>query len=78
MNIVRIYIKDSDRKVGAMLKALAVEVDGFTAVKGTTKKFLSSNGYYTFSFKTSQKARDFKETVMTYLSHTLEVSANSN
>ena len=50
MSRVKVQIAKRDRKVGAMVKALAVEVSGFKAVKGTTKEFLQENGYYEFAF----------------------------
>jgi hypothetical protein len=71
MHTVKIVITNKDRKVGAMVKALAVEVSGFQAVTGTTKEFLSSNGYYQFNFPDSIKASDFKEFVKKYISANL-------
>ena len=47
---VKITIRNKDRKIGAMVKALAVEVSGFVAVKGTTKEFLNNHGFYIFHF----------------------------
>ena len=66
---VRIYIPNKDRKIGAMAKALAVEVDGFAAVKGTTKDFLAENGYYDFVFKTEEKGDVFQFCVKEYIKH---------
>jgi hypothetical protein len=68
---VKVHIVGKDRKVGAMVKALAVEVSGFQAVKGTTKDFLIEHGYYLFDFPTAHKADDFKEAVRTYLAKSL-------
>ena len=50
--------------VGAMVKALAVEVAGFQAVKGTTKVFLAVNGYYDFEFPSDASA--FRDAVGKY------------
>ena len=50
MTTIRVNIANSDRRVGAMVKALAVEVAGFQAVKGTTKECLRNHGYYEFDF----------------------------
>ena len=58
MHAVKVSIEKKDRKVGAMVKALAVEVSGFEAVKGTTKEFLSLHGYYEFRFPYKDKADD--------------------
>jgi hypothetical protein len=65
---VRVEIKDKERKIGAMVKALAVEVAGFQAIKGTTKEFLKSNGNYDFDFPSLSHAEDFKASVGKYLS----------
>jgi hypothetical protein len=67
MPIVSVYINNADRKVGAMAKALAVEVAGFSAVKGTTKEYLAANGRYEFSFETAEKAAEFSDAVTEYL-----------
>lgn len=67
MSKVKVFIVEKDRKVGAMVKALAVEVSGFQAVKGTTKGFLSEHGYYLFNFPSAHKAEEFKKAVVTYL-----------
>ena len=71
MQSVKIAINKKDRKVGAMVKALAVEVSGFEAVKGTTKEFLSAHGYYEFYFPYAGKADEFKEAVGKYIPITL-------
>jgi len=68
---VKVYIVGKDRKVGAMVKALAVEVSGFQAVRGTTKGFLGEHGYYLFDFPATHKAEEFKEAVRTYLPNSL-------
>lgn len=71
MTIVKVQIAKGDRKVGAMVKALAVEVSGFESVKGTTKEFLEKNGYYEFSFSNGTRADQFREAVGHYLSESL-------
>ena len=68
MPIVSVQIANADRKVGAMAKALAVEVAGFSAVTGTTKEFLAVNNRYDFSFETDDKAASFRAAVAEYLS----------
>lgn len=67
MNDVKVVILDKDRKIGAMVKALAVEVSGFQAVKGTTKEFLRQHGFYLFHFPSTIKAEEFKESVSRYI-----------
>ncbi len=64
---VKVVIADKDRKVGAMVKALAVEVSGFEAVSGTTKDFLEATGYYVFHFPSEAKADEFRNTVRHYI-----------
>jgi len=63
----KIYIVGKDRKVGAMVKALAREISGFQPVRGATKEFLSEHGYYLFDFPTARRATEFKEAVRKYL-----------
>jgi hypothetical protein len=67
MTDVRVNIQKKDRKIGAMVKALAVEVSGFESVKGTTKEFLNEHGYYIFHFPSPAKADEFKDSVMEYI-----------
>jgi len=67
MEAVSVVIEGKDRKVGAMVKALAVEVSGFEAVSGTTKEFLESHGYYDFHFPTRDKADEFRVSLRRYL-----------
>ena len=71
MQSAKISIEKKDRKVGAMVKALAVEVSGFEAVKGTTKEFLITHGYYEFHFPSLAKVNEFKEAVEKYVPSTL-------
>ena len=56
-----------DRRAGAMVKALAVEVPGFQAVKGTMKEFLRNHGYYEIEFPYNYQADDFRGTVSKYI-----------
>lgn len=64
---VRVVFHANDRKVSAMVKALAFEVDGPKAVEGASKDFLKSNGYLTFHFQTDAKAKEFREALSLYL-----------
>jgi hypothetical protein len=50
-----------------MVKALAFEVEGPSAVAGATREYLASKGYLSFKFKTHEKAREFAESVARYL-----------
>ena len=67
---VTVTIEDKDRKVGAMVKALAVEVSGFASVRGTTKEFLAAHGYYEFHFPSEGKAEEFRAAMRQYLPKT--------
>jgi len=73
MSTVRVDITNSDKFVGAMVKALAVEVAGFQAVAGTTNEFLGNHGYYKFHFSNDYQAKDFRETVSKYINNNLAV-----
>lgn len=67
MVTVSVKVNNADRKVGAMAKALAVEVSGFAAVAGTTKEFLAANSRYDFNFDTDAKADEFRQAILEYL-----------
>ena len=64
---VQISIHGKDRKLGAMVKALAFEVGNKYAVVGASKEFLAQNGYLIFHFATPQQVQEFKDAVATYL-----------
>lgn len=64
---IKVSIHAKDRKIGAMVKALAFEVANKKAVKGASKEFLKKNGYLFFHFETEKKAQKFIDTVATYL-----------
>ena len=71
MITVRVDITNSDKFVGAMVKALAVQVAGFRAVTGTTNEFLQSHGYYKFHFSNANQEKFFRETVSKYINKNL-------
>ena len=64
---IHVSIHNKDRKIGAMVKALAFEVGNKQAVVGASKEFLESYVYLIFHFITTQKAQEFKDAVATYL-----------
>jgi hypothetical protein len=64
---VKIVIHANDRKVSAMVKALAFEVDGPKSVGGATKEFLEQHGYLVFHFQSNAKAQEFREALSLYL-----------
>ncbi len=64
---VKITFYENDRKVSAMVKALAFEVDGPKSVEGASKEFLEKNGHLVFHFRSEEKAQEFRDTVALYL-----------
>ena len=64
---VKVNIHNKDRKIGAMVKALAFEIAGPSSVVGTSKEYLEAHGYYVFHFPTVKKANEFKESLAMYL-----------
>jgi hypothetical protein len=64
---VRVIPTNKDRYVGAMAKALAVEVAGFAAVGGATHESMFSNGFYLLKFSNPRHLDEFKGLVNTYI-----------
>jgi hypothetical protein len=64
---LKVTIHEKDRKVGAMVKALAFEISGPSSVVGASKEFLENHGYYIFHFTTENNAKEFREAVALYL-----------
>jgi hypothetical protein len=64
---VRVEVHGKDRRVGAMVKALAFEIGGPKSVEGAVKEFLEQHGHYVFHFRSSDDAREFQEAVGLYL-----------
>jgi hypothetical protein len=64
---LHVAIREKDRKVGAMVKALAFEISGPSSVVGASKQFLEDNGYYIFHFPSEKAATEFREAVAHYL-----------
>ena len=66
-----IYVKDviqgNDRMLGAMVKALAFEVENKGAVKGATQNQMLLDGHLKFNFTSDRKATEFREALTTYL-----------
>lgn len=73
MSQVIVHIKGKDTKVGAMVKALAIEISGSLCAIGTTKEFLQQKGYYVFTFSSDDKSKDFILSVRKYLSDLTEI-----
>ncbi len=64
---IKITIHANDRKIAAMVKALAFEVDGPKSVEGASKEFLETHGYLVFHFKSHEKADAFRDVLTMYL-----------
>jgi len=64
---VRVSIHNRDRKISAMVKALAFEVSGPPSVVGASKEFLEQNGYLMFHFPSREKVTEFQEDLGEYL-----------
>jgi hypothetical protein len=64
---IKITIHANDRKIAAMVKALAFEVDGPKSVEGATKEFLETHRYLVFHFKSHEKADAFRDALIMYL-----------
>lgn len=62
-----IAIQAKDRKVGAMVKALAFDVNGPKAVVGASREFLDRNGYLVFHFRSEKQATEFIDSIAVYL-----------
>ncbi len=60
-------IPSKDRNIGAMVKALAVEVAGFQATKGNTKERLATTGQYRFECPNEDSAGEFRDALQEYL-----------
>ena len=72
---VKVIIINRDRKIGAMVKALAVEISGYKAVRGATKEFLKENGFFLFSFPEKEKAESFCDDINCYLPEVTEIES---
>ena len=67
MTDVKIVFHANDRKISAMVKALAFEIDGPKSVEGVSKEYLEKNGHLVFHFRSEEKAKEFREAVALYL-----------
>lgn len=64
---IKVAIHAKDRKIGAMVKALAFEVGGPRAVEGASKEHLETNGYLVFHFHSIERAKEFSGALDLYL-----------
>jgi hypothetical protein len=65
---IKVNITDKDRRVGAMVKALAFDIAGGAVVSGCHKEFLFEHGYYIFHFPDEAKAKVFRQDLAKYIS----------
>lgn len=64
---VKVWIHNKDRKIGAMVKALAFEISGPSSVVGASKEHLETHGSYVFHFQSQEKAQEFRDSLAMYL-----------
>jgi len=64
--MTKVSIQNRDEILGAIVRALAVQVAGFQVVGGMNKEYLKRNGYYLFKFSQEQFDR-FKSLVNNYV-----------
>jgi hypothetical protein len=67
MIVLKLAFPNNDHMMGAMAKALAVEIAGFQAVSGAKRDVLIREGGYEFSFRTTEKVRQFGAALARYL-----------
>lgn len=67
MTKVKVAIQANDRKLGAMVRALAFDVGNISAVKGSSWTQMLSRGHLEFNFDSDQKAGEFRDALTTYL-----------
>ena len=67
MPTVQVVIQGNDRKLGAMVKALAFEIGNARAVKGASWAHMAIHGHLEFTFESKQKVEEFRNAVATYL-----------
>lgn len=64
---VKVAIQANDRKLGAMVRALAFDVGNTGAVKGSSWNQMVLRGHLEFNFESEKKADEFRNAVTTYL-----------
>lgn len=64
---IKVIIQGNDRKLAAMVKALAFEIDGPKSVEGASKEFLTANGHLVFHFRSREKADEFRNVLAMYV-----------
>ena len=67
MCTVVVDVVGKDKFVGAMVKAIAVQVAGYPAVSGASGDYLETTGYFEFPFPNPEAAERFRSTLRRYL-----------
>jgi hypothetical protein len=67
MTEVKVAIKDNDKMVAAMVRALAFAIQGRDVVSGQSQGRLELLGFLTFPFRSDGHAQEFREAVSHYL-----------
>lgn len=65
--VVTVKIADKDRILGALVKAIACEVAGIKAGKGTAAEVLAAKGAYDFEFASDEQGNEFRKLIHEYL-----------
>lgn len=74
----KVTFSNRDEILGAIIRALAVQVAGFQVVGGMNKNYLNENGYYLFQFSDAQLSRFnnlIKEYVPERFHNTIQIGA---
>ena len=70
---VKVTLLDRDEILGAIVRALAVQVAGFQVVGRMNRKYLEQNGYYQFPFSQVQSVK-FQTLVKSYIAERFQPS----
>jgi len=79
---IKVTFLNKDEILGAIVRALAVQVAGFQVVGGLNKNYLKANGFYPFIFANSSQVERFKSLIKCYVPSefqaSLQIAEDSN
>jgi hypothetical protein len=79
---IKVVFSNRDEILGAIIRALAVQVAGFQMGRGMDGLYLRQNGYYRFEFANQTQVDRFTESVTAYLQdrwrNTIQIMPDSN
>lgn len=67
MYTVVVDVVGKDKFVGAMVKAIAVQVAGYPVVSGASGDYLETTGYFEFPFPNPESVERFRSALRRYL-----------